>query len=349
MSGNVINPFIQRITANGEVGIGYKLYFYENETTTPLTIYSDFEQTVPASNPIIANSLGQFAPTYYSGLASVSLKDADDVLISSADGIGIEDGGGGADIVANTIHANEIFQNNEPVLDESNLVASTQDYTTGKIPTVGWTGWGSTAITTTGAGFDLDNFSSDAYLNVDTSTLNSPGTGTWNVIVNKITANDILQLAYLISGSTTYTIKQRSSADGGTSWSTWTTVTDMQSGVLHGVTASTSDDSTKLATTEFVNNHVDENSAQINESTSVNQTDMPRGTYVLTTGAGGAFTVSLNNATGTIRRGFGNSGNSAAGYANNNNGGDVLSGTWLASGFQTATNNVSSQLYRRIA
>lgn len=43
---------------------GAKLYFYEENTTTPLAVYSDAARTVPHAHPVVADADGYF-PTIY--------------------------------------------------------------------------------------------------------------------------------------------------------------------------------------------------------------------------------------------------------------------------------------------
>ena len=55
------------ISAAGTPVPGAKAYFYENETTTQLTVYSDTGLTTPLSQPVVADSDGVFLPVYVGG------------------------------------------------------------------------------------------------------------------------------------------------------------------------------------------------------------------------------------------------------------------------------------------
>lgn len=77
------------VDANSEVRAGAKLYIYSNTTTTPLSLYSDYQGLVSAVNPIVADSAGNF-PVRYVGSSSRftwALYDADDVSIWSDDNV----------------------------------------------------------------------------------------------------------------------------------------------------------------------------------------------------------------------------------------------------------------------
>ena len=60
---------------------GDKLYFYEVGTTNTLTVYTDFALAAPATNPLIADSDGRFAPIYIDATGN----DPKCVLTDSAD------------------------------------------------------------------------------------------------------------------------------------------------------------------------------------------------------------------------------------------------------------------------
>jgi len=85
-------PFYQGFSGStGAVGSGWKLYFWESgSTSTPLTTYSDSARTVAHSNPVVADANGRW-PDIFLGDSNynVELKDADDVLLDSADPVGV--------------------------------------------------------------------------------------------------------------------------------------------------------------------------------------------------------------------------------------------------------------------
>lgn len=56
----------QQSNANGDAYSGGLLYCYTNETTTPVSLYSDAAGTVTAANPIVADSAGRL-PVRYAG------------------------------------------------------------------------------------------------------------------------------------------------------------------------------------------------------------------------------------------------------------------------------------------
>ena len=66
---------------------GAKLYFYEAGTTTLKTVYSDFEETIALSNPVVANASGRFATVFLSGMYKVVLTDKNDVQIWEQDNL----------------------------------------------------------------------------------------------------------------------------------------------------------------------------------------------------------------------------------------------------------------------
>jgi len=64
---------------------GAKLYFYEAGTTTLKTVYTDAGQTIPATNPVIADGSGRWAVTYVSGTYKIVITDKNDVQIYEED------------------------------------------------------------------------------------------------------------------------------------------------------------------------------------------------------------------------------------------------------------------------
>lgn len=59
-AGIILLPCMPALDRNGDPVEGALLYFYENETTTPRAVYSDVNLTTPLSNPVVADSAGQF-------------------------------------------------------------------------------------------------------------------------------------------------------------------------------------------------------------------------------------------------------------------------------------------------
>ena len=61
---------------------GDRLYFYEVNSTTDLTVYTDFELTTPHAQPVVADSNGIFAPIYLDATGNdpkIVWTDANDV------------------------------------------------------------------------------------------------------------------------------------------------------------------------------------------------------------------------------------------------------------------------------
>ena len=82
------SPLMQFFTSAGEPLVGGKLYTYQAGSTTPLATYTDESGTVANTNPVIMNSRGEAAVWLDSPLYKLVLKDANDVLIWTADNVG---------------------------------------------------------------------------------------------------------------------------------------------------------------------------------------------------------------------------------------------------------------------
>lgn len=82
------SPKMQFFTAAGVPLVGGKLYTYASGTSVPLTTYTSSTGNFSNANPVILDSRGEanvwFGPSKY----TLVLKDADDNLIWTADGIG---------------------------------------------------------------------------------------------------------------------------------------------------------------------------------------------------------------------------------------------------------------------
>jgi hypothetical protein len=79
-------PLAQVMTSIGEVGAGYKLWFYTTGTDTPLDTYSNDGLSVANANPVVADASGTWDDIFLSNVAyKVKLTDADDALLWSAD------------------------------------------------------------------------------------------------------------------------------------------------------------------------------------------------------------------------------------------------------------------------
>ena len=66
---------------NVQPSTGAKLFFFETGTSTPKTTFSDQAETIPHTDPVIADARGRFPAIFLSGVYDVELKDANDVLI----------------------------------------------------------------------------------------------------------------------------------------------------------------------------------------------------------------------------------------------------------------------------
>lgn len=93
---NLFQPSLVRATdENGNPISGAKLHFYQTETTTPATIYSDQAGVVAASNPVTADSTGVFPAIYLDAAVTyrVMLKTADGATVYDIDPVrGYDDG-----------------------------------------------------------------------------------------------------------------------------------------------------------------------------------------------------------------------------------------------------------------
>ena len=72
---------------NGNLAVGFKLYTYTTNTTTPLATYTDAALTTPNANPIILDSRGECVIYLQGALYRYVLKDASDATIWTRDGI----------------------------------------------------------------------------------------------------------------------------------------------------------------------------------------------------------------------------------------------------------------------
>lgn len=79
-------PQPQPTDANSEIRSGAKFYVYANETTTPLTLYSDRDGLNTRANPVVADSAGAFPVVYVAdsvSLMTLVLTDSAGVQIGS--------------------------------------------------------------------------------------------------------------------------------------------------------------------------------------------------------------------------------------------------------------------------
>jgi hypothetical protein len=84
--GRFTLPYGQVFSLSGRLGAGFKLYFYQTATSTPLDTYTDSARTIANSNPVIADAEGRFGSIHLLDQPyKVVLHDDDDVLIWTAD------------------------------------------------------------------------------------------------------------------------------------------------------------------------------------------------------------------------------------------------------------------------
>lgn len=84
MTERFVSPFARFFTSDLKTLPGAKLYFYENGTTTPKTIYQDPFKTNAHANPVVAGSLGYaadtFPPIFLDGTYTVELQNSGSVV-----------------------------------------------------------------------------------------------------------------------------------------------------------------------------------------------------------------------------------------------------------------------------
>lgn len=73
---------------NGEPLSGGKLYFYESGTLVAKNTYSDSDETIPNTNPVVLDAAGRQPDIFFSGQAKIIIKDSNDVQIDVADPVG---------------------------------------------------------------------------------------------------------------------------------------------------------------------------------------------------------------------------------------------------------------------
>jgi hypothetical protein len=86
------SPKMQFFTANGNPLVGGKLYTYVSGTSVPLGTYTDSTGSTSNANPVILDSRGEAAMWFGPSKYTLVLKDADDNLVWTADGVGTTQG-----------------------------------------------------------------------------------------------------------------------------------------------------------------------------------------------------------------------------------------------------------------
>lgn len=87
MSRN-INPAPQFLDINGDPIVGGKMYYFKTGTSTPLTTFSDKDETTPNTHPVILDSSGRLPNVFFTGSAKQVLDDSNDVQIWERDPVG---------------------------------------------------------------------------------------------------------------------------------------------------------------------------------------------------------------------------------------------------------------------
>lgn len=77
----------QFFDANGNPLVGGKLYTYQSGTTTPQATYTDYTGAYAHTNPVILDSRGEAEVYWLNSLYTVVLKDADDNVVYTQDGV----------------------------------------------------------------------------------------------------------------------------------------------------------------------------------------------------------------------------------------------------------------------
>jgi hypothetical protein len=73
------NPVVMPVTFNLTVLPGSLMYFYENNSDTPKTVYQDKTGMIPHESPVVADASGAFPPIFLDGLYSAELKSSSGV------------------------------------------------------------------------------------------------------------------------------------------------------------------------------------------------------------------------------------------------------------------------------
>lgn len=93
MAQRFYEPVARIFTNAGAVGVGYKYYFYQTGTTTPVTTYQNIGLTVANTNPVLSDANGRFPEIWYSDLSQLKLivKDSSNNTIETVDPVGATD------------------------------------------------------------------------------------------------------------------------------------------------------------------------------------------------------------------------------------------------------------------
>lgn len=106
----IIEGYMPALDTSAKPLSGAKIYFYLNGTTTLTTVYADEDLTTPLTNPVVANSAGQFASIFADASLQFSVKVENSAggLLVARDGVrAIGPGNGGATLDLATVAAAE--------------------------------------------------------------------------------------------------------------------------------------------------------------------------------------------------------------------------------------------------
>ena len=93
MAQRFYEPIARIFTNAGAVGVGYKYFFYQTGTTTPVTTYQNAGLTVANTNPVLSDANGRFPEIWYSDLSQLKLivKDSLNNTLETVDPVGATD------------------------------------------------------------------------------------------------------------------------------------------------------------------------------------------------------------------------------------------------------------------
>lgn len=257
-------PWQQAFDSSGNTLAGAKLYFYTAGTTTPQNAYADVGLGVPLTNPVIANGAGRFIPIYLDDTAyKVMLYDANDNLIWSADNVYAQSIDADASVALAAIHATTISAG-YPIEDEDDptkFVESIYKYAN----SANWyVDDGSSANAYVLIGVDNYTRPNDYFegqhiwfvspvANTGASTVNVESMGQKNIFRpdgTAVKAGDIDRMVHLVYNGTSFVLQDVADVQLYGNQTVDGVKTFSSSPLLP--TPSSSDNSTKAATTAFV-------------------------------------------------------------------------------------------------
>lgn len=104
----------------GDPLVNGKVYFYESGTTTLKTTYSDVNQSIPNTNPVILTAAGRQPNIFFDGVAKAILTTSSDVQILVRDPVGETDTDFGDEWVATKIYsANDVVLGSDGIFYRS--------------------------------------------------------------------------------------------------------------------------------------------------------------------------------------------------------------------------------------